>query len=66
MPFINVKISKGATRDQKKELVRRMTNDLVEVLGKDPNNIHMVIEDVEWDNWGFKGELLSDVRKQSD
>jgi len=57
-------ITKGnVTRSQKQELVRDFTDSLVRVLGKKPEHTHIVIEEVETDNWGFAGMLTTDYRK---
>lgn len=63
MPYINLQITKGATRDQKAVLVREFTEALVRVLGKKPEHIHMVIEEIDEENWGFSGMLTDDIRK---
>ena len=65
MPYINLQITKGATREQKKIIVQQMTKMLVEVLGKKPEHIHIVIDEVDEDNWGFNGMLTSDFRKNN-
>ncbi|GJM15208.1 MAG: tautomerase [Thermodesulfobacteriota bacterium] len=62
MPYINLQITKGASREQKKTIVEQMTNTLVDVLGKKPEHIHIVIDEVDEDNWGFNGMLTSDYR----
>lgn len=64
MPYINLQITKGATRDQKATVVSRFTETLVQVLGKRPEHIHIVIEEIEEENWGFSGMLTDDYRKQ--
>ncbi|MBD1371222.1 4-oxalocrotonate tautomerase family protein [Hazenella sp. IB182357] len=64
MPYMNVKITKGATRAQKEELVKAFTTTLVDVLGKKPEHIHIVIDEVEEENWGYAGMLTDDYRKQ--
>lgn len=63
MPYINLQITKGATREQKKLVVEQMTKTLVDVLDKKPEHIHIVIDEVDEDNWGYKGMLTSDFRK---
>lgn len=64
MPYINVKITKdGVTREQKKRLVEEFTATLVNTLGKKPEHIHIVIDEVDPDNWGFSGQLTTDYRK---
>ena len=64
MPYVNVKITEGATRSQKQKLVERITAALVEDLGKSPETIHIVIQDVPEENWGFAGMLTDDYRAQ--
>ncbi|MEO1366292.1 MAG: 4-oxalocrotonate tautomerase family protein [Acidobacteriota bacterium] len=62
MPYVNIQITKGATREQKAALVRDATNSLVQVLGKRPEHIHVVIQEIEEEDWGFEG-LLTDEWK---
>jgi 4-oxalocrotonate tautomerase len=64
MPYINLQITKdGVTREQKKQIVEEFTATLVNTLGKKPEHIHIVIEEVDPDNWGFAGQLTTDWRK---
>lgn len=63
MPYVNVQITKGATRVQKAELVKDITDSLVRVLGKKPEHTHVVIQEIEEENWGFSGLLTDDWRK---
>ncbi len=60
MPYVNVQITKGATREQKRKVVEEMTQTLVSVLGKKPEHIHIVIQEIETDDWGFAGMLTTD------
>ena len=64
MPYVNVQITKGATKEQKARLVKDMTNSLVNVLGKKPEHIHIVIQEIEEQNWGFAGLLTDEWKKQ--
>ncbi|RLT21411.1 MAG: 4-oxalocrotonate tautomerase [Planctomycetota bacterium] len=50
MPYINLQITKGATREQKSDLGKRMTDALVQVLNKQPEHIHIVIQEIEDDD----------------
>jgi 4-oxalocrotonate tautomerase len=63
MPYVNVQITKGATREQKAQLVKDITDSLVEVLGKKPEHTHVVIQGIDDEDWGFSG-LLTDEWKQ--
>ena len=64
MPYVNIQITTGATREQKAELVKDVTDSLVRVLGKKPEHIHIVIQDIEEENWGFSGLLTDEWKKQ--
>lgn len=66
MPFVNVKITKdGTTREQKAQIVAEMTDTLVRVLGKKPEHTHIVIEEIELENWGFGSILTDEYRAKS-
>ncbi|MEM1164855.1 MAG: 4-oxalocrotonate tautomerase family protein [Planctomycetota bacterium] len=66
MPYINVQITKdGVTRAQKAEIVAQMTATLVDVLGKKPEHIHIVIDEIDVENWGYAGVLTDEYRAQS-
>lgn len=64
MPYINVQITEGASREQKAQIVKEMTDSLVNVLGKKPEHIHIVIQDIKEENWGFEGMLTDDWKKK--
>ena len=64
MPYVNVQITSGATREQKAAIVREMTESLVRVLGKKPEHIHIVIQEIDEENWGFSGLLTDEWKKQ--
>ncbi len=63
MPYINVQITEGATREQKAQIVKDMTKTLVNVLRKKPEHIHIVIQEIKEENWGFEGMLTDDWKK---
>lgn len=60
MPFINLKMVRGANKAQKAQIVKEFTDTLVRVLGKNPQTTHIVIEEIERESWGHAGELVSD------
>ena len=67
MPYINIKITdEKVTREQKAKLIQGATQLLVEVLGKNPATTIVTIDEVNMDNWGIGGELVSDLRKKSE
>ena len=65
MPYVNIKITReGATPEQKAELIRGVTELLRDKLGKNPATTVVVIDEVDTDNWGRKGQSLTDLWKQ--
>jgi 4-oxalocrotonate tautomerase len=65
MPYVNVRITKdGVTAEQKAQIVAEITQTLQRVLGKRPDQTHIVIDEIELDNWGFAGMLVTEYRKQ--
>lgn len=64
MPYINLQITKGATREQKATIVAQFTQTLQSVLGKKPEHTHIVIQEIADEDWGYAGMLTDDWRKQ--
>ena len=64
MPYVNIQITKGATREQKAKIVQDVTQSLSSVLGKKPEHTHIVIQEIEEENWGFSGMLTDDWKSQ--
>ena len=60
MPFVSIRISGGATREQKAGVVADVTRSLVERLGKNPAAVQIVIEEVSLENYGANGILIAD------
>ncbi len=65
MPYLNVQITQGASRAQKQALVKEMTDSLVRILKKQPEHIHIVIQEIKEEDWGFAGMLTDDWKKQN-
>ncbi len=65
MPYVKVEVAKGvASVEQKRAVIRRMTEVLVEELGRNPEYIFVVIDEVDTDNWGRKGLSLTELWEQ--
>jgi 4-oxalocrotonate tautomerase len=63
MPYVNIKITReGATREQKAELIRGVTELLVRVLNKNPATTFVILDEVETDHWGIAGETVTALR----
>ncbi|HEY5734213.1 MAG TPA: 4-oxalocrotonate tautomerase family protein [Gammaproteobacteria bacterium] len=67
MPYVNIKVTdEGVTREQKAALIKGVTQLLVDVLGKNPATTHVVIDEVNTDNWGIGFDQVTELRKTSD
>jgi 4-oxalocrotonate tautomerase len=65
MPYVNIKITdEGVTKAQKAALIAGVTRLLQDVLNKNPATTVVVIDEVNTDNWGIKGEQVTELRKQ--
>lgn len=65
MPLVIIKVTReGVTAEQKARLIKGATELLVDVLGKNPQTTHVLIEEVDTDNWGIAGEAVSERRKR--
>ncbi len=63
MPYVEVKITReGNTPEQKAAVIRGITAVLVDVLGKDPATTHVVIQEVDLDDWGLRGVPVRELR----
>ena len=63
MPYVNIQITKGATREQKAELVKDVTESLTRVLNKKPEHTHVVIQEIAEEDWGYSGLLTDEWKK---
>lgn len=62
MPYVNVQVTRGVTREQKRALVRDITQSLVQHLGKSPEHIHIVLQEIAEEDWGYSGQLTDEWR----
>lgn len=64
MPYVNIQITTGASREQKAQLVKEITDSLVRVLDKKPEHTHVVIQEIKEEDWGYAGLLTDDWKRQ--
>jgi 4-oxalocrotonate tautomerase len=51
MPYVNLRVTPKITAEQKAQLVKEFTDTLVRVLGKKPEHTHIVIDEIDPDNF---------------
>ncbi|GGI20462.1 tautomerase family protein [Oxalicibacterium faecigallinarum] len=72
MPYVNIKVTREGTApgadvttlEQKKALIKGVSDLLYEVMGKEHSRTFVVIEEVDLENWGIGGVTTSEYRKQ--
>lgn len=65
MPYVKIELTReGVTREQKQKLISGITDLITDVLNKDPHLTHIVIQEIELDNWGYAGEQTSVLREK--
>ena len=60
MPFITVRMLEGRTLDQKRDLVKAMTEVMERTCGAKPENTMIVIQDVSEEMWAKGGLLIAE------
>ena len=65
MPYINIKITdEHVSAEQKAQLIKQSTQMMVDVLNKNSATTVVVIDEVNTDNWGIGGEVVTHLRKK--
>ena len=65
MPYVKIEVTReGVTKEQKKALIKGITDLVTDVLNKDPQLTHVVIQEFDLDNWGYAGEQVSVLREK--
>ena len=65
MPYIKIELTReGVSREQKQQLIKGVTDLITDVLNKDPHLTHVVVQEVNPDDWGYAGEQVSVLREK--
>jgi 4-oxalocrotonate tautomerase len=67
MPYVNIRITKeggGTTVEQRAELIRGVTQLLVDVLGRGQATTVVTIDEIDTDNYGIGGETVTVRRRR--
>ena len=62
MPIIRVEMFKGRTKDQKRNLVKELTEAFNRTCGDNHQGIDVMLFDIEQENWGSAGVLFSEKK----
>ncbi|WP_431244419.1 tautomerase family protein [Flavobacterium sp. P21] len=65
MPYVKIELTReGVTREQKQTLIKEITDLITNTLNKDPHLTHVVIQEIDLDDWGYAGEQVSVLREK--
>ncbi len=60
MPFVNVRMLEGRSHDQKRRLVKAITDAMADICDAKPEGTMIVIDEVPRDHWARGGVLISE------
>lgn len=60
MPTLRVELMEGRTPEQKKELVKALTQAVVDTLGSKPESVDILLYDIRKGDWATGGVLWSE------
>ena len=65
MPYVKIELTReGVSREQKQQLIKGVTDLITDVLNKDPHLTHVVIQEINLDDWGYAGDQVSVLREK--
>lgn len=62
MPTLRVDLMEGRTLEQKKALVKALTEAVVTTLGGSPESVDVLLYDIKPHDWATGGELWSEKK----
>lgn len=62
MPTLRVDLMEGRTVEQKKELVKALTEAVVKTLGGSPESVDVLLYDIKRHDWATGGVLWSEKK----
>jgi len=60
MPYVTIALREGRTVEQKREMVKAVTEAIVRTVGVKPESVHIVLHDLPATNFAREGILLAD------
>ncbi len=61
MPFAQIFLIEGRTEEQKRAVIERVTDALIEAVGAPRENVRVWIQEVPKENWGIAGKSAKDL-----
>jgi 4-oxalocrotonate tautomerase len=64
MPVVTIAMFDGRTMEQKRDLVKGVTEVVARVTGNPADAVHVIIDEVKRENWSIGGILTTDRMKK--
>jgi len=61
MPVVHIYMYAGRTKEQKNEMVKRISKDFQEVMNVKPESLNVLFHDMAKSDWGINGALASET-----
>jgi 4-oxalocrotonate tautomerase len=61
MPFAQIYLMEGRSEEQKRAVIEKVTQALVEAVGAPVENVRVWIHDMPKENWGIAGKSAKDL-----
>jgi 4-oxalocrotonate tautomerase len=61
VPVVIVEMWEGRTVEQKRKLVKALTEAMVEHAGSNPTHLHVIIHETPRESWGRDGKLGTEL-----
>ncbi|MBP8718017.1 MAG: 4-oxalocrotonate tautomerase [Candidatus Atribacteria bacterium] len=62
MPILQIEILKGRTIEQKRKMVKKVTEAITETLNCPEEAVSIIIREMEWENYARAGILKADSK----
>ena len=63
MPIVQIHLLKGRTIEQKRAMVKRVTEAIAETANAPPEAVEVIISEMEKENFSRAGVLIADQKK---
>jgi 4-oxalocrotonate tautomerase len=64
MPIVQIHLMSGRTNEQKRKLVKSVTQAICDSVDVNPENVRIILSEMSDNNYSFAGELVIDKQKK--
>lgn len=64
MPIVQIHLMSGRTNEQKRKLVKSVTQAICDSVDVNPENVRIILSEMSDNNYSFAGQLVIDKQKK--